>query len=161
MTSLKSGAEIIVEGLIEAGTEVIFGFPGGAVIPLYNVLYDAPIKHILTRHEQGAAHAADGYARATGRVGVCVATSGPGATNLVTGLATAHMDSIPLVAITGQVPVSMIGNDSFQEADIYGISIPITNWEDYGVRQTPSRVVCALAVCMILSPFRCPIGTRG
>jgi acetolactate synthase-1/2/3 large subunit len=128
MTATKSGSELIVEGLIEAGTEVIFGFPGGAVIPLYNVLYDAPIRHILTRHEQGAAHAADGYARATGRAGVCVATSGPGATNLVTGLATAHMDSVPLVAITGQVPVSMIGNDSFQEADIYGISIPITKY---------------------------------
>lgn len=128
MTKTKTGAEIIVDSLLDEGVEVIFGFPGGAVIPLYDALYDAPIKHVLTRHEQGAAHAADGYARATGRVGVCVATSGPGATNLVTGLATAHMDSVPLVAITGQVPVGMIGNDSFQEADIYGITIPITKY---------------------------------
>lgn len=128
MTSMKSGAEVIVQSLIDAGTEVIFGFPGGAVIPLYNVLYDADIRHILTRHEQGAAHACDGYSRATGRTGVCVATSGPGATNLVTGLATAHMDSVPMVALTGQVPVTMIGNDSFQEADTYGITIPVTKY---------------------------------
>ena len=128
MTVTKSGAQIIVDSLIDAGVEVIFGFPGGAVIPLYDVLYTAPIRHVLTRHEQGAAHAADGYARATGRVGVCVATSGPGATNLVTGLANAHMDSVPMVAITGQVATHMIGNDSFQEADIYGISIPVTKY---------------------------------
>ena len=124
----KSGAEIIVESLIDSGVDTVFGFPGGAVIPLYDVLYSADIRHILARHEQGAAHAADGYARATGRVGVCIATSGPGATNLVTGLATAHMDSVPMVAITGQVGVSMIGNDSFQEADIYGITIPVTKY---------------------------------
>jgi len=129
MTSGKNtGADLLVQSLIEEGVKHIFGFPGGAVIPLYDVLYDAPLKHILTRHEQGAAHAADGYARATGRVGVCIATSGPGATNLVTGLSTAHMDSVPLVAITGQVNVSSIGNDSFQEADIYGITIPITKY---------------------------------
>ncbi|MDY6850621.1 MAG: biosynthetic-type acetolactate synthase large subunit [Thermodesulfobacteriota bacterium] len=128
MTETKSGSEVIVQSLIDAGTEVIFGFPGGRVIPLYDALYDAPIKHILTRHEQGAAHAADGYARATGRVGVCITTSGPGATNLVTGLATAYMDSVPIVALTGQVTVAMIGNDSFQEADIYGITIPVTKY---------------------------------
>jgi acetolactate synthase-1/2/3 large subunit len=133
MSDTKSGAELIVQGLIDAGTEVVFGFPGGRVIPLYNVLYDAPIRHILTRHEQGAAHAADGYARTTGKVGVCVATSGPGATNLVTGLANAHMDSVPMVAITGQVSVNMIGNDSFQEADTYGISLPVTKY-NYLVR---------------------------
>jgi len=126
--AMKSGAELIVQGLIEEGVEHLFGFPGGKVIPIYDVLYDAPLKHILTRHEQGAAHAADGYARATGRVGVCIATSGPGATNLVTGLSTAQMDSIPLVALTGQVPVPMIGNDSFQEADICGITIPVTKY---------------------------------
>jgi acetolactate synthase-1/2/3 large subunit len=114
--------------------EVIFGFPGGAVIPLYDALYDSPIRHVLTRHEQGAAHAADGYARSTGKPGVCAATSGPGATNLVTGLATAHMDSVPIVALTGQVAVPMIGNDSFQEADIYGITIPITKY-NYLVKQ--------------------------
>jgi acetolactate synthase-1/2/3 large subunit len=129
MNPSMTGAEIIVRSLIDAGVDVVFGFPGGAVIPLYDALYGVKeIRHILTRHEQGAAHAADGYARATGKAGVCIATSGPGATNLVTGLATAHMDSSPLVALTGQVPVSMIGNDSFQEADIYGISIPVTKY---------------------------------
>ena len=127
-TAMKTGAEILIQSLIDEGTEHIFGYPGGAIIPTYDVLYDAPLKHILSRHEQGAAHAADGYARATGRVGVCFATSGPGATNLVTGLSTAHMDSVPLVAVTGQVPSPMIGSDSFQEADIYGISIPITKY---------------------------------
>jgi acetolactate synthase I/II/III large subunit len=125
---MKKGSEIIVEVLQQEGVDVLFGFPGGQVIPLYDALYQCPIRHILTRHEQGAAHAADGYARATGRVGVCIATSGPGATNLVTGLSNAHMDSVPMVAITGQVPTTMIGNDSFQEADIYGISIPITKY---------------------------------
>ena len=128
MSEKKSGAQIIVDSLIDAGVEVVFGFPGGAVIPLYDVLYDAKIRHILTRHEQGAAHAADGFARSTGKVGVCIATSGPGATNLVTGLATAYMDSVPMVALTGQVPTGMIGNDSFQEADTYGISIPVTKY---------------------------------
>ncbi len=125
----KTGAEILLDILEEEGVEVIFGYPGGAVIPIYDELYKRKsIKHILVRHEQGAAHAADGYARSTGRVGVCIATSGPGATNLVTGIATAFMDSIPIVAFTGQVPTTMIGNDSFQEADIYGITIPITKY---------------------------------
>ena len=128
MTATKSGAELIVQCLQDAGVEVVFGFPGGRVIPLYDALYHSSIKHILTRHEQGAAHAADGYARATGRVGVCIATSGPGATNLVTGLANAYMDSVPMVALTGQVSVDMIGNDSFQEADTYGITIPVTKY---------------------------------
>ena len=122
----KTGAQILIESLIREGVEIIFGYPGGATLPIYDVLYDAPIKHILVRHEQGAAHMADGYARATGKVGVCLATSGPGATNLVTGIATAYMDSIPIVAITGQVPTAMIGNDAFQEADITGITRPIT-----------------------------------
>ncbi len=120
------GAQILVEALQREGVEYIFGYPGGAVLPTFDVLYDAPIKFILTRHEQGAAHAADGYARATGKVGVCIATSGPGATNLVTGIATAYMDSIPLVAITGQVKTTLIGNDAFQEADVTGITRPIT-----------------------------------
>jgi acetolactate synthase I/II/III large subunit len=127
-SGLKKGSEIIIEVLQEEGVDVLFGFPGGQIIPFYDALYQSPIRHILTRHEQGAAHAADGYARATGKVGVCVATSGPGATNLVTGLTNAYMDSVPMVALTGQVPTSMIGNDSFQEADIYGISIPITKY---------------------------------
>ena len=122
----KKGAQILVETLIEEGTEYIFGYPGGSVLPLFDALYGAPIKFILTRHEQGAAHAADGYARATGRVGVCVATSGPGATNLTTGIATANMDSVPMVAITGQVKTNLIGNDAFQEADMTGITRSIT-----------------------------------
>lgn len=123
----RTGAEVVVEALIKEKVNTIFGYPGGAVIPIYDVLYDTKeLRHILTRHEQAAAHAADGYARATGKVGVCMATSGPGATNLVTGLATAYMDSSPIVALTGQVPTSMIGNDAFQEANITGITYSIT-----------------------------------
>ncbi|MEW6088485.1 MAG: biosynthetic-type acetolactate synthase large subunit [bacterium] len=125
---LKSGSEILLDALEKEGVEVIFGFPGGAILPVYDVIYDSKIRHILVRHEQGAAHAADGYARSTGKIGVCVATSGPGATNLVTGIATAYMDSIPIVAITGQVGTDLLGNDSFQEADIFGITIPITKY---------------------------------
>ncbi|NQT30380.1 MAG: biosynthetic-type acetolactate synthase large subunit [Candidatus Saganbacteria bacterium] len=122
-----TGAQALIESLKKEGVEVIFGYPGGTVLPIYDVLYnEKAIRHILTRHEQGAAHAADGYARVTGKVGVCLATSGPGATNLTTGIATAYMDSIPLVAITGQVPTALIGRDSFQEADVTGITQPIT-----------------------------------
>ncbi|MGI6488825.1 MAG: biosynthetic-type acetolactate synthase large subunit [Syntrophothermaceae bacterium] len=120
------GAEVLLHCLQEEEVEVIFGYPGGAVLPIYDALYTSDIKHVLVRHEQGAAHAADGYARATGKVGVCLATSGPGATNLVTGIATAYMDSIPMVAFTGQVPTPLIGRDAFQEADITGITLPIT-----------------------------------
>lgn len=121
-----TGAQIIVEGLIRQGVTDIFGIPGGVTLPIFDALYDSKLNVILTRHEQGASHMADGYARSTGRVGVCVATSGPGATNLVTGLATAHMDSIPVVAITGQVATHLIGNDAFQEADATGIMRPVT-----------------------------------
>ncbi|GCC10261.1 acetolactate synthase large subunit IlvB1 [archaeon] len=121
-----SGARAIVSGLEKEGVEVIFGIPGGQSIPLYDALYDSSMNHILTRHEQGAAHAADGYARASGKVGVCSATSGPGATNLTTGIANAYMDSSPIVAITGQVPRASIGKDAFQETDIIGITMPIT-----------------------------------
>lgn len=122
----KSGAEIIIESLKKEGVEAIFGYPGGTVLPFYDALYDSDLKHYLVRHEQGAAHAADGYARATGKPGVCLATSGPGATNLVTGIATAYMDSVPLIALTGQVACGLLGSDSFQEADITGITLPIT-----------------------------------
>ncbi len=122
----KNGAQILVDSLLHEGVRVIFGYPGGVILPLTDVLYDTPIDFILVRHEQGAAHAADGYARSTGKVGVCLATSGPGATNLVTGLATAHMDSIPMVAITGPVKTSFMGNDAFQESDVTGITRPIT-----------------------------------
>lgn len=121
-----TGARMIVKCLKEEKVEVIFGYPGGKVIPLYDALFDSDIRHILVRHEQCAAHAADGYARVTGKTGVCIATSGPGATNLVTGIANAHMDSIPIVAITGQVGTAQIGTDAFQEADITGIAAPIT-----------------------------------
>ena len=121
-----TGAQILIESLKKEGVEVIFGYPGGVLLPTFDVLYDAPINFVLVRHEQAAAHAADGYARATGKVGVCLATSGLGATNLVTGIATAYMDSIPMVAITGQVKTSLIGNDAFQEADVTGITRPIT-----------------------------------
>ncbi|MCL7475133.1 MAG: acetolactate synthase large subunit [Methanosarcinales archaeon] len=121
-----TGAKALIESLYAEKVEVIFGYPGGVLLPIYDELFDADINHILVRHEQAAAHAADGYARATGKVGVCLATSGPGATNLVTGIATAYMDSIPMVAITGQVPSYMIGNDAFQEANITGITLPIT-----------------------------------
>lgn len=122
----KTGAEILVESLLSEGVDTIFGYPGGQALPIYDALYDAELRHILTRHEQGAAHAADGYARASGKPGVCLATSGPGATNLVTGIANAYMDSVPMIAITGQVPTNMLGKDSFQEADITGITLPIT-----------------------------------
>lgn len=122
----KSGGEILIDSLLKEGVDTIFGYPGGAVLPIYDALYESDIRHILTRHEQGAAHAADGYARASGRPGVCLATSGPGATNLVTGIANAYMDSVPLVAFTGQVATSVLGKDSFQEADITGITMPIT-----------------------------------
>jgi len=125
---MLTGSQILIECLKEQGVDTIFGFPGGAVLNIYDALYKAKdeIRHILTSHEQGAAHAADGYARATGKVGVCIATSGPGATNLVTGIATAYMDSVPMVAITGQVPTTLLGKDSFQEVDITGITMPIT-----------------------------------
>ena len=120
------GGEAIIESLKNMGVKTIFGYPGGQTIPFYDMLYDADMDHILVRHEQCAAHAADGYARASGKLGVCLATSGPGATNLVTGIATAYMDSSPIIAITGQVPTHLIGNDAFQEADIIGITMPIT-----------------------------------
>jgi acetolactate synthase-1/2/3 large subunit len=122
----RTGGRILVESLLEQGVDLIFALPGGAVLSLFDELYDAPLKTILTRHEQGAGHMADGYARATGKVGVCVATSGPGGTNLVTAIATAYMDSVPVVAITGQVKTNLIGNDAFQEADITGITRPVT-----------------------------------
>ena len=125
---LLTGSDIVIQSIIDEGVDLVFGYPGGQVINLYDSLYKYKdkIKHVLTCHEQSAAHAADGYARATGKVGVCIATSGPGATNLVTGIATAYMDSIPLVAITGNVPMNLLGKDSFQEVDITGITMPIT-----------------------------------
>ena len=121
-----TGARILMEMLQREGVDTLFGFPGGAVIDIYDELARTPIRHILVRHEQGAVHAADGYARASGKVGVCLVTSGPGATNTVTGIASAFADSIPIVVLTGQVPTHLIGNDAFQEVDIVGITRPCT-----------------------------------
>ncbi len=143
-----TGAQMIMKCLKEEGVEVIFGYPGGKVIPLYDALFDSDIRHILVRHEQGAAHAADGYARVTGKTGVCIATSGPGGTNLVTGIANAYMDSIPMVAITGQVSRAQIGTDAFQEADITGIVAPVIK-HDYlvkDVRELPKVIKEAFKV---------------
>jgi acetolactate synthase-1/2/3 large subunit len=136
------GGEAIIKSLKEQGVDTIFGYPGGQTIPFYDMLYDSDLKHILVRHEQGAVHAAEGYARASGKVGVCVATSGPGATNLVTGIADAFMDSTPLIAITGQVPVHLIGNDAFQEADIVGITMPVTkhSYQAKSANEIPSII---------------------
>jgi acetolactate synthase-1/2/3 large subunit len=142
-----TGAVALIDSLIRHGVKHIFGYPGGAILPIYDALYEAEaagdIQHILVRHEQGASHAADGYARATGKVGVCFATSGPGATNLVTGIATAHMDSIPLVIVTGQVALPAIGTDAFQETDIFGITLPIVK-HSYVVRD-PKEMAATVA----------------
>jgi len=123
---IRTGAQIVWESLVREGVEVVFGYPGGTILPTYDAMLDYPVRHVLVRHEQGAAHMADGYARASGRVGVAMATSGPGATNLVTGIATAMLDSIPTVFITGNVPAKLLGSDAFQETDITGITLPIT-----------------------------------
>src|SRR6476620_12529992 len=126
-TRTMTGAQVVIQALVEQGVEVIFGYPGGAVLPLYDALHQQDkLRHILVRHEQAAVHAAEGYARSTGKVGVVLVTSGPGATNTVTGLADALMDSVPLVCLTGQVPTHMIGTDAFQEADTVGITRPCT-----------------------------------
>jgi len=135
-----TGSKILLECLLQEGVDTLFGYPGGTVINIYDDLMDSPIKHVLTRHEQAAVHAADGYARATGKVGVAIATSGPGATNTITGIATAYMDSIPMVVITGQVPTPLIGNDAFQEADVIGLTRPITK-HNYLVRDIKDLAV--------------------
>ncbi|NQT81919.1 biosynthetic-type acetolactate synthase large subunit [bacterium] len=148
------GAEVLIDCLIKEGVEHIFGIPGGAVIDICDLMNRSSLKFILTRHEQGAAHAADGYARSTGKVGVCFATSGPGATNLVTGIATAYMDSVPIVAITGQVPTPMIGNDAFQEADTTGITRPVTkhNYLVRNVDELPSVIREAFHIALTGRP---------
>src|SRR5438046_2551271 len=121
-----AGAQILWDCIVREGVDVVFGYPGGAILPSYDAMLQYPIHHVLVRHEQGATHMADGYARASGRVGVCIGTSGPGATNMVTGLATAMMDSVPVVAITGQVGTKVIGSDAFQETDVTGVTLPVT-----------------------------------
>ena len=154
---LLSGGKVIVEALKKEGVDIIFGYPGGVALPLYDALYDAGIRHILTRHEQGAVHAADGYARASGKVGVCLATSGPGATNLITGIATANMDSIPLVCITAQVTSGNLGKDSFQEADVTGITTPITkhNYMVSDAEELPRIMAEAFYIARTGTPWSC------
>ena len=125
---MLKGAEIVLQCVRAEGVDLVFGYPGGAIMPLYDALEGSGIRHVLTRHEQGAAFAAEGYARVTGKVGVAIATSGPGATNLVTGIADAKMDSVPLVCITGQVRSAMIGSDAFQETDVFGVTLSLTKW---------------------------------
>ena len=159
-----TGSQIVIECLKEQGVDTVFGYPGGTILNIYDELYRHPeIHHILTSHEQGAAHAADGYARATGKTGVCMATSGPGATNLVTGIATAYMDSTPMVAITCNVGKALLGKDSFQEIDIAGVAMPITKYsvivKDITVLadiivitcagEAPAQVVCRQVVLRI------------
>src|ERR1700733_5696473 len=121
-----TGAQIVIESLMAEGVDTVFGYPGGAILPTYDALLDSKIKHVLVRHEQGATHMAEGYARVSGKAGVVIVTSGPGATNAVTGIADAYMDSTPMVVISGQVPTTLIGNDAFQEADFVGITRPCT-----------------------------------
>ena len=154
-----TGSRALLECLKREGVDTIFGYPGGAVIPIYDMIYQFPdIKHILVRHEQGAGHMAEGYALATGKVGVCLATSGPGATNLVTPITDAMMDSVPLVAITGQVKTSAIGTDAFQEADITGITMPITkhNWLVKDVTKLPEILSRSISMSHVRAvPGRC------
>ncbi len=152
---MTKGSTMIISALQKEGVDLIFGYPGGAVLPLYDRLYDSPLKHILVRHEQAAVHAADGYARVTGKPGVVFATSGPGATNLVTGIANAYMDSVPLVLITGQVPSGFIGTDAFQEADITGITLPVTK-HNYLVKE-PVQLPAILSEAFYLAST----GRRG
>jgi acetolactate synthase-1/2/3 large subunit len=151
LSDVLTGAQVLCRALLEEGVEILFGYPGGAIMPFYHALPEHPgLRHVLVRHEQAAAHAADGYARASGRAGVCVATSGPGATNLVTGLATAHMDNTPVVAITGQVARAMMGRDAFQETDIIGITQPITkhSWLIEDAEELADAVHEAFAVAL-------------
>ena len=142
------GSEAIIKSLKDQGVDVVFGYPGGVLLPLYDVIYDSDLKHILVRHEQCAAHAADGYARASGKAGVCIGTSGPGATNLVTGIATAYMDSSPVVAIAGQVSTPLIGNDAFQEVDTIGMTMPITkhNFQAMHADEIPGMIKSAFYI---------------
>src|SRR6202043_1983518 len=141
---MLKGADIVLRCLRAEGVELVFGYPGGAIMPLYDALEGSGVRHVLTRHEQGAAFAAEGYARVTGKVGVAMATSGPGATNLVTGIADARMDSVPLVCITGQVRTAMIGTDAFQETDVFGLTLSLTKWSRLG--QTPEAIPAVAGV---------------
>ena len=139
----RTGAQLVVDTLDALGVECVFGYPGGAIMPVYDALPHGSVRHILVRHEQAAAFAADAYGRATGRAGVCLATSGPGATNLITGIANAYLDSVPMVAITGQVPQTLIGTDAFQETDIFGMTMPIVKHSQ--IVRKPEDIPSALA----------------
>ena len=143
-----NGSEALLEKLKQNGTDTVFGYPGGSLLPLYDALYDSDLKHILVRHEQAAAHAADGYAKVSGKPGVCFATSGPGATNLLTGIATANIDSVPVVAITGQVNSNFIGTDGFQEVDTIGLTMPITkaNFQPRKSEKLPETIDAAFHI---------------
>src|SRR5512145_3163938 len=147
MANKVKGSQAVILSLIEEGTEYIFGYPGGAIMPVYDSMMDYPdkIKHILVRHEQGAVHAAQGYARVSGKVGVCMATSGPGATNLITGIADAQIDSTPLVCITGQVSAGLLGTDALQQTDVIGISMPVTKWNHLITKPEEIHVILAQA----------------
>src|ERR1700747_76215 len=139
---MRKGSQIVLECLRAEGVDLVFGYPGGAIMPLYDALDGSGVRHILTRHEQGAVFAAEGYARVTGKVGVAMATSGPGATNLVTGIADAKMDSVPLVCITGQVRSALIGTDAFQETDVFGLTLSLTKWSRLvkSIEEIPSAI---------------------
>ena len=151
------GSKAVLTLLERQGVDVMFGYPGGQALPIYDDLIDSSIHHVLVRHEQCAAHMADGYARATGRPGVCLATSGPGATNLVTGVATAYADSSPMIVLTGQVPTGMIGNNAFQEADIFSLMMPITkhNFRVLDVKQIPEAVKRGWDIASMAGWARC------
>lgn len=163
----RSGARLLVSTLEKLGVEVVFGYPGGAIMPVYDALTGSKLKHILVRHEQGAAFAADAYARATGKVGVCMATSGPGATNLITGIANAMMDSVPMVCITGNVSTAVMGTDAFQEIDILGVTLPIVkhSWIVRDPADVPAVIEEAFHVARSGRPGRswsiCPRTSRS
>ncbi len=149
---IMTGAQAVIQCLIHENVNTLFGYPGGAIMPVYDALYDYrdQLKHILVRHEQGATHAAQGYARVSGKTGVCIATSGPGATNLITGIADAQIDSTPLVCITGQVGSKLLGTDAFQETDVIGISTPITKWN---IQVTKAKdIPAAIAKAFFIAP---------
>src|SRR5216684_161524 len=152
LTRMLKGADIVLQCLRAEGVDLVFGYPGGAIMPLYDALEGSGVRHILTRHEQGAVFAAEGYARVTGKVGVAMATSGPGATNLVTGIADAKMDSVPLVCITGQVRTAMIGTDAFQETDVFGVTLSLTKW---------SRLVRKRKALSVARSWHCCNGLLG
>ncbi|HRX85149.1 MAG TPA: thiamine pyrophosphate-binding protein, partial [Phycisphaerae bacterium] len=144
----RTGSQVVIDALVDAGVTTVFGYPGGAIMPFYDALLDSSLQHILTRHEQSAIHAADGFARATGRLGVCIATSGPGATNLVTGICTSAMDSTPVLCITGQVPTALIGTDAFQEADLPGIVTAVAkhHYQVHSSEELPEAIAEAIFV---------------